>query len=302
MWTRQWRRPPTDEELTGLVADHLKEEVLAREAKALELDVGDTIVRRRLAQKMAFLLDDTIRTAEPPEAELRALYETRPDLVRTPARVSFSQVFFRREQGDGRARASLAALSDAAAIPDEQGDRLLLGDTFADQDEQALTNLFGASFAQAVLALPVGRWSGPVESGYGLHLVKVTAASPPQARSVCRGPRAPGGGVAPRAAGGGPGAALEGLMRKYRLVVDPPCARGSAPRQPGGGPAMRWLPAPRRPDGAVSPLPVMRTRSGPPISTCVRIGPASSACCGRRRCWASCAWRWIPPSPARSRP
>ena len=77
MWTRQWRRPPTDEELTGLVADHLKEEVLAREARALELDVGDTIVRRRLAQKMAFLLDDTIRTTEPPEAELRALYETR---------------------------------------------------------------------------------------------------------------------------------------------------------------------------------------------------------------------------------
>src|SRR5215208_1621964 len=58
MWTRQWRRPPTNTELTGLVADHLKEEVLAREAKALELDVGDTVVRRRLAQKMAFLLEN----------------------------------------------------------------------------------------------------------------------------------------------------------------------------------------------------------------------------------------------------
>src|SRR5215217_5924997 len=106
MWTRQWRRPPTDEELTGLVADHLKEEVLAREAKALELDVGDTIVRRRLAQKMTFLLEDTIRTVEPPEAELRGLYETQPDLVRTPARVSFTQVFFRRGDGDGRAQAT----------------------------------------------------------------------------------------------------------------------------------------------------------------------------------------------------
>src|SRR5688500_13253178 len=63
MWTRQWRRPPTDEELKSLVADHLKEEVLAREARALELDTGDTIVRRRLAQKITFLLDDTIRIA-----------------------------------------------------------------------------------------------------------------------------------------------------------------------------------------------------------------------------------------------
>src|SRR5215213_10296127 len=181
MWTRQWRRPPTDEELSGLVADHLKEEVLAREAKALELDVGDTIVRRRLAQKMAFLLDDTIRTAEPPEAELRVLYETRSDLVRTPARVSFTQVFFRRGDQDGRVEATLAVLSDDS-IASDHGDRLLLGDTFADQNEPALANLFGAAFAQAVLALPTGRWSGPIESGYGLHLVKVTAVSPPQAR------------------------------------------------------------------------------------------------------------------------
>ncbi|MBM6595079.1 hypothetical protein [Microvirga pudoricolor] len=66
MWTRQWGRPPTDEELSGLVADHLKEEMPAREARVLELDVDDTIVRRRLAQKMAFLLDDILRTSEPP--------------------------------------------------------------------------------------------------------------------------------------------------------------------------------------------------------------------------------------------
>jgi parvulin-like peptidyl-prolyl cis-trans isomerase-like protein len=221
MWTRQWRRPPTDEELTGLVADHLKEEVLAREARALELDVGDTIVRRRLAQKMAFLLDDTIRTTEPPEPELRGLYETRLDLVRTPARVSFTQVFFRREDGDGRARASLVALSDAVATPAEAGDRLLLGDTFADQDEPALTNLFGAAFAQAVLTLPAGRWSGPIESGYGLHLVKVTAVSPPQARPFAE--------VRERLAEEwrrerqetAQTQLLQGLMRKYQVVVDP---------------------------------------------------------------------------------
>jgi len=141
MWTRQWRRPPTGEELTRLVTDHLREEVLAREAMALELDVGDTVIRRRLAQKMAFLLDDTIQVAEPPEAELRALYETRPDLVRTPPRVSFTQVFFRREHGDDRARATLATLSEGSAGPEEQGDGLLLGENFADQDEQALGNL-----------------------------------------------------------------------------------------------------------------------------------------------------------------
>jgi hypothetical protein len=170
---------------------------------------------------MAFLLDDTMRIAEPPEAELRALYETRPDLVRTAPRVSFTQVFFRREQGDGRARATLAALSDKAAIPEEQGDRLLLGNTFSDQDEQALTNLFGTSFARTLLDLPVGQWSGPVESGYGLHLVKVTAVSPPQAR--------PFSAVRERLAEEwrrerqevAQAELVEGLVRKYRVVADP---------------------------------------------------------------------------------
>jgi len=185
MWTRQWRRPPTDEELAGLVADQLKEEVLAREARSLELDVGDTVVRRRLAQKMAFMLDDTVRVAQPTEADLHAFYDAHPELARTKPRVSFAQIFFRRDQGDGRARATLASLSENPSIPptvaaQDQGDRLLLGDTFSDQDEQNLTELFGAPFAKAILALPPGRWSGPIESGYGLHLVKVTQTSPPQ--------------------------------------------------------------------------------------------------------------------------
>lgn len=181
MWTRQWNRSPTDEELRGLMADHLKEEVLSREARTLELDVGDTIVRRRLAQKMAFLLDGTIRTPQPTEADLRTLYEKRPELVRMPPRVSFTQVFFRRGAGNDLVGANLAVLSGGNAEPDQVGERLLLGDTFADQDEQALTTLFGAGFSQAVLALPLGRWSGPIESGYGLHLVKVTEIEPPQA-------------------------------------------------------------------------------------------------------------------------
>jgi hypothetical protein len=220
-WTRQWNRSPTDEELRGLLADHLKEEVLSREARALELDVGDTIVRRRLAQKMAFVLDDTIRTAQPTEADLRALYEKRPELVQTPPRVSFTQIFFRRGDGDGGARTSLAALSEGNAVPDQVGERLLLGDTFADEDEQALTNLFGAGFAHAVLALSPGRWSGPIASGYGLHLVKVTSIEPSQSPPFAE--------VRERLAETwrrerqemASAQQYQDLLGKYRLVVDP---------------------------------------------------------------------------------
>jgi hypothetical protein len=221
MWTRQWRRPPTGEELTRLVVDHLREEVLAREAKALELDVGDTVIRRRLAQKMAFLLDDTIQVAEPPEAELRTMYEKQPDLVRSLPRVSFTQVFFRSENGADRARATLAALTGGSAMPEEQGDSILLGDSFADQDEQALENLFGHTFAGAVFALPLGRWAGPVESSYGLHLVKVTAVSPPEARPLAevRGKLAEEWRRQRQEAT--QDQLLKGLIQKYRVTVDP---------------------------------------------------------------------------------
>ena len=279
MWTRQWRRPPTDEELAGLVADQLKEEVLAREARSLELDVGDTVVRRRLAQKMAFMLDDTVRVTEPTERRtarpLRRASRACPHEARAcPSRRSSSAASRGMAAPAPPSRPSPRIL-DLALLAEEQGDRLLLGDTFADQDEQALTDLFGAPFAQAVLALPAGRWSGPIKSGYGLHLVKVTADVAAAGAALCGGPGTPGGGMAPRAAGDGPDAAhSQSLMRKYQ-------ARGRrcrAPlarilRQPCGGPAMRLARDPRRADGVARAASRARPR-GPACVSRHERGPA----------------------------
>jgi hypothetical protein len=188
-WARQWQRAPDDRELQGLVADYLREELLAREARAMGLDVGDTIVRRRLAQKMTFLLEDTARIAEPAEEELHRLYEANRERFRAPARVSFTQVFFSRDRRAERvvddAKKTLAELSKGAAPADaaELGDPSLLQQDFADLDEQAVANQFGAEFARAVCALEPGRWHGPLESGYGLHLVRVAEVHKPQQRS-----------------------------------------------------------------------------------------------------------------------
>jgi PPIC-type PPIASE domain len=177
-WARQWQRPPTADELRGLVADYLKEEVLSREARALELDVDDTIVRRRLAQKMSFLVEDTARLAAPSEEELLRFYEANKERFCNPARVSFRHVFLKRDHeggADAAARAALAKLSqtdppaDFAAI----GDPFLLEHEFLDEEEQAVSNLFGRGFVGKLLALEPGPWRGPIESGYGLHLVQV---------------------------------------------------------------------------------------------------------------------------------
>jgi len=185
-FTQQWQREPTDDELRGLLHDLLVEELLAREAESLGLAEGDTVVRRRLAQKLTFLIEDT-RTVEPTEDELRRYQAENGERFRKPARVSFVQVYFnpaRRTQAASDAEDALLELS-SLGTPDSargMGDPLLLDMDFKDLDEDTVSGMFGPKFAAAVFALEPGSWHGPFESGYGLHLVFVTEASRPAPR------------------------------------------------------------------------------------------------------------------------
>jgi hypothetical protein len=183
-WSRQWQREPTRDELRGLVTDFLKEELLAREARSLGLDQDDTIVRRRLAQKLEFLVQDTSRLADPTEEDLRRFYEANPERFQTDAHISFTHVFFSREKRAAAATEAKAALNDLArgANPAEFGDRLLVDSEVVDADRQSVAGQFGREFADAVFALKPGAWSGPIESGYGLHLVRVSEVKPAKRR------------------------------------------------------------------------------------------------------------------------
>jgi hypothetical protein len=179
-WTTQWRRPPTQEELRGLITDYLNEQLLAREARTLGLEDNDVIVRRRLAQKLTFLIDDTVRRAEPSDDELQRFYEANAQRFRSGARISFAHVYFspqRRADARSDATDALKLLLAAGGTPPavELGDRLLIESEFRDETEQSISNSFGPGFARAAFALKTGAWSGPIESGYGLHLVRVSA-------------------------------------------------------------------------------------------------------------------------------
>lgn len=176
-WTRQWQRQPSEQELRGLVADYVKEELLAREAKKIGLDENDTIVRRRLAQKMEFLVQDTARLAEPKEDELRRLYDADTARYRTPARISFAQIFFKTET---EARTGLAQVASHSLA--QLGDHTLLDREYATLDKQTVSTLFGEQFAGQVFALESDRWQGPVPSAYGFHLVKVNGKESPVLR------------------------------------------------------------------------------------------------------------------------
>ena len=186
-WARQWQRDPTREELRRLVTEFLKEELLAREARAMGLDQDDLIVRRRLAQKLEFLVQDTSRLAEPTDDDLRRFYAANPEHLETGARVSFTHIYFGREKrtdAAGDARKALADLSGGAGkvMPAELGDRLLIDSDMIDADEQTVAGMFGKEFAHAVFALQPGAWHGPFESDYGLHLVRVSDAKPARPR------------------------------------------------------------------------------------------------------------------------
>ncbi|MCC6886914.1 MAG: peptidyl-prolyl cis-trans isomerase [Hyphomicrobiales bacterium] len=187
-WTRQWRRPPTPEELRGLVVNYVNEQLLAREARALRLDDNDVIVRRWLAQKLTFLIEGTLRHSEPSEEELQQFYQERVDRFRADPRISFKHIYFsqqRRADAQTDAALTLAALVKNGSIPaDDLGDPTLIETEFDNETEQSISIRFGADFAQAVFALEPETWGGPIPSGYGLHLVRVSAVTPAQPRPL----------------------------------------------------------------------------------------------------------------------
>jgi hypothetical protein len=178
---RTWQREPTDVELRGELEKFIREEVLYREALARGYDRDDIVVRRAMQRKMEFL-GQAQATAEPPsDEEIQAYFALRTEKYRTPAVVSFSQVYFNPDTREDRLeRDAIEALEEIRRVdPDAAeltrwGDPVMLQSDYPDQTEQDVAATFGEEFATAVLGLEVEKWEGPVRSGYGLHLVRIT--------------------------------------------------------------------------------------------------------------------------------
>ena len=181
----QWRRDPTPEELRSLVEDKVHEEVLYREALAIGIDKDDTIVRRRMAQKMQFLAEDVAAAREPTPEELGIWYEANRDQFAFPPRVSFRHLYFSPDRRGAHERGDAAvALTKLAGQPEDSNLATTLADTFMfqeyyrDRAPEFLGKEFGPKFAVAVGKLSPGSWQGPVESGFGWHLVFIDTLIP----------------------------------------------------------------------------------------------------------------------------
>src|SRR4029453_1471417 len=174
-------RPASPEELEGLMRDYVREEVYCREALALGLDRDDAVIRNRLRLKMEFIADDVAAQAEPTDAQLRSYLREHPEAFRIEPRFTFRQVYLNPERHRASLEHDTAQLLATLRQAGDQAEVAVLGDAFLlDHEFEALpgsevVKLFGEPFATALGELALGQWQGPVASGYGVHLVCVSA-------------------------------------------------------------------------------------------------------------------------------
>ncbi|MCB2088771.1 MAG: peptidylprolyl isomerase [Sphingomonadaceae bacterium] len=173
-WEQTMQRPPTDAELDLLTEQWIREEVLYREALRLGLDVDDAVIRRRLVQKMDFIAASQAETAVASDADLEAWLKAHPERFSSDPRYTLDQLWFEQESS---AQAALAQLRGGADWK-QLGERISLPPSLADTNRIALAGQFGQDFAKRLDALEPGtQWQGPVPSGFGYHLVRLTSRS-----------------------------------------------------------------------------------------------------------------------------
>jgi PPIC-type PPIASE domain len=179
-FSRTWRRPPTASELEGLIRDYVREEVFAREAVTLGLDKDDTIIRRRLRQKLEFVSEDVAAHAEPTDEQLRAYLQEHPDAFRGDQRFTFRQVYLSPQQRGINLGRDATQLLAQLRRPGSKADIATLGDSRMLENEfkalpaREVVKQFGEKFAAMLGEMPIGQWQGPIESGFGVHLVLMT--------------------------------------------------------------------------------------------------------------------------------
>ncbi|HJO12543.1 MAG: peptidylprolyl isomerase [Gammaproteobacteria bacterium] len=166
LWQTQTGLTASSEELDSLVNNWIQEEVLYQEALRLGLDQEDSIIRRRLVQKLNFIAESE-PMPEPETATLQEFYNSRLENYTLPVRYSFRQLYFLTP---GDANDALRNIAEGGKAS-ELGQSSMLSASYAYRSELDLNATFGSGFAQQLQGLETGSWQGPLQSGFGFHLV-----------------------------------------------------------------------------------------------------------------------------------
>lgn len=175
-WAQSWDRPPDDLELEKLIDDHVAEEIYNREARALQLDQDDAVIRRYLRQKMELLTTGSLIVPEPSESEILAYFADNIDKYAGAPQLDFQQVYLGQD-ASAKVETVLAALRSGympEGLPEQHG----LPSEMTSANQVRISRVFGVTFYDALAGLEPGSWQGPVRSALGVHLVKITLQEP----------------------------------------------------------------------------------------------------------------------------
>ena len=171
------RREPTNDDIKALLYSYIEERALMREAERLGLGEDDTIIRRRLAQKMRFIIEDIDTLRNPGSEELEAWYSNNISRFISPEKRSFTHIYISPETNGGDttkiAGEILKKIKSKPENWEELGDPFILERSFKLSSLNEVNRNFGNRFSKSVFSMPYKEWAGPIESAYGLHIVKV---------------------------------------------------------------------------------------------------------------------------------
>jgi hypothetical protein len=173
------RRKPTDDDLKALLFSYVEEEALVREAERMGLGENDTIIRRRLAQKMRFLIENVDAPALPDEIELEAYFKTNIESFIRPEKREFSHIYLSPEVHGNNLEIKAQTLIQKTKTTDWKslGDPFIMKRQFESLSLIEVSRLFGPEFANSIFEASDQNWQGPVESAFGLHLIRIDSIS-----------------------------------------------------------------------------------------------------------------------------
>lgn len=181
LWTIEALREPTEQDKQDIIADYVREEALVREAQAYGLADGDTVVRRRLAQKMRELIEDRVDITAPDDGTLKEWFAQNSANFDAPQLRTFQHIYFAGDAPQSNAAKIAAKITNAQKALKDGRDWQSLGDAFIEKRVYSdiamgeAAQIFGRDFAEKIFTLPQGQWSEPVRSAFGQHLVRIAA-------------------------------------------------------------------------------------------------------------------------------
>jgi peptidyl-prolyl cis-trans isomerase C len=226
LWSKTWGRQPGDSELQGLIQEHIKEEVYYREALKLGLDNNDIVIRRRLRQKMEFIVTPESLFESPSEQQLQDYLDSHAEQFSRSATFSYEQIYFGSEQTVELTQALQQLRRGAEPSEVRQlGQQISLPSGQNDVADWQISKIFGSQFYAALNGLASGQWDGPIKSGFGLHLVKITHKQQPAAPTLNEVRKDVSGRWADQQRKLTQQQALSAMLENYTVQIDAPAAK-----------------------------------------------------------------------------